>query len=72
LGIVNLGGTDLAVLVSHSGRTKELVDLLPYLRQRARAVVVLTSSGESPLAKVTFLSTFSLQKPPHSGMLIGA
>lgn len=41
---------DIAVLLSHSGSTREVVDLAQRLRERGTTIVALTSAVESPLA----------------------
>src|SRR5687767_7848397 len=42
---------DVALLLSHSGESEELLRLLPPLRKLAAAVVALTGSGASTLAR---------------------
>jgi arabinose-5-phosphate isomerase len=49
LGIVS--GRDAAVLLSKSGETTELIDLLPAFRRRGVPVIVLTCAPESTLAR---------------------
>ncbi|HEX5272103.1 MAG TPA: KpsF/GutQ family sugar-phosphate isomerase [Gemmataceae bacterium] len=49
LGMVHPG--DVALVLSHSGESEEIVRLLDPLRQLARAVVALTGNGRSTLAR---------------------
>lgn len=42
---------DVVLVLSHSGESEEIVRILPSLRQLALAVVALTSSGQSTLAR---------------------
>ena len=42
---------DVVLALSHSGESEELVRLLPSLRQMAKALVALTSNGQSTLAR---------------------
>ncbi len=42
---------DVALALSHSGESEEIVRLLPSLKQLAMAVVALTSNGQSTLAR---------------------
>lgn len=48
LGLVSAG--DVVVAISHSGRTEELVALLPQLRHHKAKVVAMTGGLDSPLA----------------------
>jgi arabinose-5-phosphate isomerase len=49
LGMVH--PNDVALVLSHSGESEEIVRLLPPLRQLASAVVALTGNGQSSLAR---------------------
>jgi arabinose-5-phosphate isomerase len=49
LGVMDEG--DVVVLLSYSGGTQELVDLLPHLRRSAAVLIAITGGGESVLAK---------------------
>lgn len=49
LGIARDG--DLALLLSHSGNSRELLDLVPHLRKRGVKLVALTRSQTSPLGR---------------------
>ncbi len=42
---------DVALLISHSGRTSEVVRLIPFFRRLGAPVIALTGDPESPLAK---------------------
>ncbi len=49
LGVIDPG--DLAILLSYSGETSELVDLLPHLKRLSLPIVAITGGLESTLAK---------------------
>jgi len=49
LGVIDPG--DLAILLSYSGETSELVDLLPHLKRLSLPIVAITGGAESTLAK---------------------
>jgi len=49
LGVMDDG--DVVVLLSYSGGTQELVDLLPHLRRGAATLIAITGGSESVLAK---------------------
>ena len=49
LGMVDEG--DLAILLSYSGETVELVSLLPHLRRMSVGIIAITGNAESTLAK---------------------
>lgn len=49
LGVVDPG--DLAVLLSYSGETSELLDLLPHLKRFGTPIVAITGAAQSTLAK---------------------
>ena len=51
LGMVEPG--DVVLAVSHSGRTEELVSLLPMLTARGAHVVAMTGGLDSPLARLS-------------------
>lgn len=46
-----VGNDDLALVLSYSGRTEEIVRLLPALADQAAGMIALTSSEQSPLGK---------------------
>jgi len=48
LGVLDDG--DVVVLLSYSGETQELVDLLPHLRRSAATLIAITGQGNSMLA----------------------
>ncbi len=49
LGVIDPG--DLAILLSYSGETGELVDLLPHLKRLGLPIVAITGDASSTLAK---------------------
>ena len=49
LGVLDEG--DVVVLLSYSGETRELVDLLPHLRRQKVTLIGITGGAESSLAK---------------------
>jgi arabinose-5-phosphate isomerase len=49
LGVIDPG--DLAILLSYSGETSELVDLLPHLKRLSLPIIAITGGLESTLAK---------------------
>jgi len=49
LGVVDEG--DVIVLLSYSGETQELLDILPHLRRNRVTLIAITGKLESPLAK---------------------
>ena len=49
LGVVDPG--DLAILLSYSGETSELLDLLPHLKRFGTPIVAITGAAQSTLAK---------------------
>lgn len=54
---------DLFFVFSKSGSTSELVKLLPYVQKKQAFVIAITSSGDSPLAKMADLSlTLPMEK----------
>ncbi len=46
-----LSAEDLCILISKSGETQELIDLLPYIRKRNAKIMTWVSSGNSRLSK---------------------
>ena len=42
---------DVAILISNSGSTQELVRLLPFLKKKAIPVIAITGNKDSNLAK---------------------
>jgi len=54
IGVV--GENDLIVMLSKSGETSELLDLLPYIRENKSQTLALVSEGESRLAKMADLA----------------
>lgn len=57
-------------MISHSGSTSELVSILPLLRQRARFLIAVTASKESPLAQSSngWLDARSASLPSNTSM----
>ena len=49
LGMIDEG--DLAILLSYSGETSELLSLLPHLRRMSRNIIAITGNSESSLAR---------------------
>ncbi len=49
LGVVEAG--DLAILLSYSGETNELLDLLPHLKRWSIPIIAITGYGDSTLAR---------------------
>jgi arabinose-5-phosphate isomerase len=49
LGVIDPG--DLAILLSYSGETSELVDLLPHLKRLSLPIIAITGGLQSTLAK---------------------
>ena len=49
LGVINSG--DLAILLSYSGETNELLDLLPHLKRLELPLIAITGGANSTLAK---------------------
>ncbi|MEJ7708330.1 MAG: SIS domain-containing protein [Pyrinomonadaceae bacterium] len=49
LGVVNQG--DVALVLSNSGETDELIAMMPYLRQRSVAVIAIVGNLKSTLAR---------------------
>jgi glutamine---fructose-6-phosphate transaminase (isomerizing) len=48
--ISNLAEDSTVILLSRSGKSKEIVDLLPWLRSRRAKIVAITNDEQSPLA----------------------
>lgn len=55
-----IGPNDIVLVLSNSGRTQEIVELLPHLSARASSVIAITSKINSPLAQA---SDFTLVIP---------
>lgn len=49
LGMIDEG--DLAILLSYSGETSELLNLLPHLRRQSLTLIAITGNAESTLAR---------------------
>lgn len=49
LGVIDDG--DVAVMLSYSGETSEMIDLLPHLKRLGAAIVAITGGGSSTLAR---------------------
>ncbi len=64
LGIVS--GDDAAIILSKSGETAELVELLPALRRRGVTVIVVTCHVESSLGRASDF-TLDLGRPREAG-----
>lgn len=54
LGIIDEG--DLAILLSYSGETHELLNLLPHLRRLSIGMIAITGNAESTLARTADLT----------------
>lgn len=51
LGIVS--ANDIAILISHSGETSELLEILPHLKNRAKAIISIVGRENSKLAHLS-------------------
>ncbi|TCV98334.1 KpsF/GutQ family sugar-phosphate isomerase [Biostraticola tofi] len=51
-----LAENDTVLLISYSGKTREILEFLPYLQQRRLPIVSLTGDQSSPLAKAADVS----------------
>lgn len=51
LGIISPNGKDIAILISYSGSTSELLHLAPILRSRCASVISLSGNKDSQLAR---------------------
>ncbi|HSW86229.1 MAG TPA: KpsF/GutQ family sugar-phosphate isomerase [Rhabdochlamydiaceae bacterium] len=56
IGILN--SEDLFVMISKSGETEELLNLLPYIKKRQVKTISIVSNPQSRLAKISDLSIF--------------
>jgi arabinose-5-phosphate isomerase len=56
-----VGPNDIVLVLSNSGSTEEIVQLLPYLSRRAATLISITSGANSPLARA---SDLALVLPP--------
>ncbi|MEQ1826271.1 MAG: KpsF/GutQ family sugar-phosphate isomerase [Pirellula sp.] len=56
-----VGPTDLALVLSNSGATEEIVRILPFLSRRAAGIIAITSGANSPLARA---ADIALLLPP--------
>jgi arabinose-5-phosphate isomerase len=67
LGLVNEG--DVALCMSYSGETTEMLNLLPHLRARGAHIVAMTGQADSTLARmsdVTLAVTVDREACPHN------
>lgn len=46
-----IGSTDILLVLSNSGTTQEILDLLPFLARRASGLIAITSGANSPLSR---------------------
>jgi len=46
-----IGASDWVLILSNSGATKEILDLLPFVSRKAAGVIAITSNANSPLAR---------------------
>ena len=46
-----VGSTDVVLVLSNSGSSQEIVDLLPHLARRSAGLIAMTSGANSPLAQ---------------------
>jgi arabinose-5-phosphate isomerase len=51
-----IGSTDMLLILSNSGTTREIVDLLPILARRSAGLIAITSGPNSPLARAADVS----------------
>ena len=51
-----VGSGDVLLVLSNSGSSQEIVDLLPHLSRRAAGLIAMTSGGNSPLAQAADIS----------------
>lgn len=56
-----VGATDVMLILSNSGTTKEVTDILPFLSRRVASIIAITSGANSPLARA---SDVCLTLPP--------
>lgn len=52
----SVGANDILLVLSNSGSSKEIVDLLPYLMRRSAGLIAITSGANSPLAQAADIS----------------
>ena len=46
-----VGPTDVAIILSNSGATEEILRILPFMARRAAGIIAITSGANSPLAR---------------------
>lgn len=51
LGCISGTGQDVLLSISYSGKTQEVLNLLPLVKNRCSHLIALTGNGDSPLAK---------------------
>lgn len=51
LGCISGSGNDVLLSISYSGKTQEVLNLLPLVKDRCSHLIALTGNGHSPLAK---------------------
>jgi arabinose-5-phosphate isomerase len=51
-----VGANDLLLVLSNSGSSQEIVDILPHLTRRAAGMIAITSGANSPLAQAADIS----------------
>lgn len=52
----SVGASDMLLVLSNSGSSQEIVDLLPHLSRRASGTIAVTSGANSPLAQAADIS----------------
>jgi arabinose-5-phosphate isomerase len=52
----SVGANDIVLVLSNSGSSKEILDLLPYVMRRASGLIAITSGANSPLAQAADIS----------------
>lgn len=55
-----MGQNDLAILISHSGSTKDVLDLIPVLKENQTRIVAITNFAKSPLTEESELSLYTV------------
>lgn len=62
----NMTGDDLALVISYSGRTREVLDCVRVLRRNSCPIVAITQNDSSPLAQ---MSTYNIYIPSNEQVL---
>lgn len=62
MSAAQLGTEDLAIVISHSGSTKDTLDVIRVLKDREVSIIGITNQAKSPLSKTSDVTLFTVSE----------